>query len=103
MSTVWTIKVSRNLDKLVEELVKALGYTGKAEFVREAVREAILRKNIGLLGLHSMDKLSKERGDPFETLKQMLELKVPREIVKEELEKGREEVEKLIKSENVNP
>lgn len=98
LSKVWTIKVSRALDKLVEELVRELGYTGKAEFVREAVREAILRKNIGLLGLYSMDKLSDEKGDPFKALKKLLRFKVSKEIVENEIKEGRKEIEKLIKS-----
>ncbi|MHA1594096.1 MAG: ribbon-helix-helix domain-containing protein [Candidatus Baldrarchaeia archaeon] len=102
LSVVWTIKVSKDLDRLVSELVKELGYTGKAEFIREAVRDAILRKNIGLLGLYTMDVLSNERGDPFDALKRLLELKVPKEVVEKALREGREELEKLLKGENVS-
>ncbi len=101
----WNIRL-RGLEKIdVRSPVPRESLPMKPEGGRFAVTKVIKcsESNSKPERLHSMDKLSKERGDPFETLKQMLELKVPREIVKEELEKGREEVEKLIKSENVNP
>ena len=96
MSTVWTIKVSKKLDSLVENIVKLLGYTSKAEFIREAVREALLRKNTGLLGLHSMDKLCISKGDPKKALEELSSLAVPKEVILRELEEGRKEIEDFI-------
>lgn len=90
------MKVDKKIDEMVERIVRELGYTSKAEFIREAVREALLRKNIGLLGLYSMDKLATTKGDPIEALKRLSNLGIRKEIVEEELEKGREDVERLV-------
>jgi len=95
-SVVWTIKVDKKVDKIVEKIVKELGYTSKAEFIREAVREAILRKHIGLLGLYSMDKLSISREDPLEALRKLSSLGIKKELVEEAIRAGKEDVEELI-------
>ncbi len=86
-SVVWTIKVNKEMDKLVDELVRKLGYTSKAEFIREAVRDAILRKNIGLLGLFSMDKFQSVKDNPIKALERLANLRVDKKIVEEELNK----------------
>ncbi len=95
-SVVWIIKVDKKMDAIVEKLVKELGYTSKAEFVREAVREAIIRKHIGLLGLYSMDKLQSSRGDPIKALEKLSSLGIDKAIVEKELKTGKSDIEKLV-------
>ena len=95
-SIIWTIKVSKEIDRMVSDIVKLLGYTSKAEFVREAVRDAIIRKYIGLLGLYSMDKLSSIEGDPLKALEELSSLGIEEKIMREEIKIGRREIEKLI-------
>ncbi|MHA1617350.1 MAG: ribbon-helix-helix domain-containing protein [Candidatus Njordarchaeales archaeon] len=95
-TTVWTIKVDKKMDAIVEKLVRELGYTSKAEFIREAVREAIIRKYIGLLGLFSMDRLQSSKGDPMKALEKLSRLGIDRSIIEKELEMGKKDVEKLI-------
>ncbi len=88
------IKDNSVIDRLVEELRKKLGYTSKAEFVREAV----LRKNIGILGLHSMDMFSKREtgGDAVQAVKWLASQGFREADVKEELLKARGEIEKML-------
>ncbi|RLG49712.1 MAG: hypothetical protein DRO00_09675 [Thermoproteota archaeon] len=97
MSRIWTVKVPKELDELVSKMIKLLGYTSKAEFVREAVRDSILRKEIWILGLQAMDELSNEKGDALSALERMLSKKVPKKLVEEELAAARDEVEELIR------
>jgi len=88
--------VDKKMDAIVEKLVRELGYTSKAEFIREAVREAIIRKYIGLLGLFSMDRLQSSKGDPMKALEKLSRLGIDRSIIEKELEMGKKDVEKLI-------
>lgn len=64
----WTIRINEQLDKLVNSNIRDLGYTSKAELVREAVREFILKQNLGRLGLRTTDRLKTATVDPDEAL-----------------------------------
>ena len=70
MST-WTLRVNKILDELVEENVQLLGYTSKAELIREAVREFLLKQNMGRLGLLTLERKKNEGKliDPKEALR----------------------------------
>ena len=48
---VWTVKVAPSIDKATQRVLELFGYHSKADVVREAVREFLIRRGlIGLLG-----------------------------------------------------
>jgi hypothetical protein len=48
---VWTVKVAPSIDKAAQRVLELFGYHSKADVVREAVREFLIRRGlIGLLG-----------------------------------------------------
>nr|MDO8113740.1 hypothetical protein [Candidatus Sigynarchaeota archaeon] len=48
---VWTIKVDAAFDKAAQRILELYGYKSKAEIVREAVREFLIRRGLAnLLG-----------------------------------------------------
>ena len=100
MSTTWTIRADKRLDRLVNENVRLLGYTSKAELVREAVREFVLKKNAGRMGLYTLDKYRKEAEyiDPKEALERLGKLTSDKELVKKILEEERNILEKALLS-----
>jgi len=98
MSTTWTIRANKTLDKIVEENVRALGYSSKAELIREAVREFILRRNTGRLGLLTLDQ-QREEGktiDPNEALERLATITKDKELVDHILEEERDIIEKAL-------
>ncbi|MFQ6127143.1 MAG: ribbon-helix-helix protein, CopG family [Candidatus Heimdallarchaeota archaeon] len=98
MATTWTIRADKVLDKLVEENVRALGYSSKAELVREAVREFILKRNAGRLGLLTLDR-QREEGktiDPNEALERLSTITKDKGLVDRILEEERDIVEKAL-------
>lgn len=98
MSTTWTIRADRILDKLVEENVRTLGYSSKAELVREAVREFILNRNAGRLGLLTLNH-QREKGkkiDPNEALERLATITKDNELIDRILEEERDIIEKAL-------
>jgi len=92
----WTLKVDENLDKAVQKAVKLLGFTGKAELTREAVREYLIRqKLISLLEGDIIIPINPEKSsdDALKTLLENLQ-SIPDEIIREEVQIARNEVEK---------
>ncbi len=98
MSTTWTIRADKTLDKLVEENVRVLGYSSKAELIREAVRDFILQRNTGRLGLLTLDQ-HRESGktiDPNEALERLATLTKDKKLVERILEEERDIIEKAL-------
>ena len=83
---------------MVEENVKQLGYTSKAELIREAVREFLLKQNIGKLGLLTYDRKQQEGQaiDPQVALKEFRKLKLDPERIRKIIEEERDLLEKLL-------
>jgi len=96
--TTWTIRADEILDKLVEENVRALGYTSKAELVREAVREFILKRNMGRLGLRTLNNQKREAEgiDPRQAFNRLSSLTNDKKLVKKVITEEREIVEKAL-------
>jgi hypothetical protein len=92
---VWTIKVDKGLDMAVQEMVKRLGFTSKAELTREAIREYMIRhKLFSLLGGEPSGPSLKESPSP-ETALQELSLilqKIPKKELDEDIDAARKEV-----------
>jgi Arc/MetJ-type ribon-helix-helix transcriptional regulator len=98
MSTTWTIRADKTLDQLVDENVRALGYSSKAELIREAVREFILRRNVGRLGLLTLDqhREASKQIDPNEALERLATLTKDKQQVAQILEEERDIIEKAL-------
>lgn len=94
----WTIKVDKHFDDVISDLVKSLGYTGKAELTREAIREFLARRKLfSLLGGEPVIPRQIEN-NPEEALKKLASIfsSIPLETIKDEIAKGREDVEKAM-------
>lgn len=102
MSITWTIRADKRLDRLVNENVRLLGYSSKAELIREAVREFVLRKNAGRMGLYTLDKYRKEAEsiDSKEALERLGKLTSENELVEKILKEERNLLEKALLSVN---
>ncbi len=98
MSRVWTIRVEEVLDKLVEDNVQNLGYSSKAELVREAVRVFILERNIGRLGLNTLDRERSDNSDltPEQALKRLRSITTDSEKIKSITDEERSILENLL-------
>lgn len=96
--TTWTIRADDVLDKLVEENVRILGYTSKAELVREAVRDFILRRNMGRFGLLTLDHQRKAAAivNPQEALKRLASITEDPNLVDQIMNEERELIEKAL-------
>ncbi len=67
----------------------------KAEMIREAVREFLLRRGVfSLVG--DTEKIPKIDEKPVESLKKLLELAIPKDILETEINTAREEVESFV-------
>ncbi len=94
----WTIKVNENLDQLIERLVRELGYTSKAEFVRDAVRRQVLEVGLTKLGVSSAERHATWKEDPLRSLEQIVKAskKLTEKELKSLVERERQEVEAMI-------
>ena len=93
--TTWTIRVDEVLDKLVDDNVKSLGYTSKAELIREAVRIYILDRNISRLGLSTLERERKnaESSHAEQALSRFRSLTKDKLLVKKVLDEERQILE----------
>ena len=96
--TTWTIRADDVLDKLVEENIRLLGYTSKAEFIREAVREFILQRNMGRLGFLTLDdqRREAEATDPHEAIKRLRSLTTDKQLINQVLDEERTIIQQLL-------
>ena len=94
----WTIKVDESLDRLVEEVVKELWYTSKAELVREAVKRQVLEISLAKLGIASAERHATHRDDPLVSLERIIKAgkKLSEEELRSLIDQSRKEVEDLI-------
>ena len=93
---IWTIKINKRMDEAVQKVLHQLGYKSKAEFTREAIREFLIRRKLfSLLGGDVFISRSYEHTpeNALNTLITQLE-KIPSDVLKEEVETARIEVEK---------
>ena len=92
----WTLKVDESLDRAVQKAVKLLGFTGKAELTREAVREYLIRQKLIFLLEGEMTVPPIPQKNPEYALKNLLEMleNIPEKVLKEEIQIARNEVEK---------
>ena len=93
---IWTIKIDKKMDKAIQKVLKQLGYKSKAEFTREAIREFLIRRKLfTLLGgdvyIPHSSEIKPENA--LDVLIMQLE-ELPADVLKEEVEKARVEVEK---------
>ena len=89
----WTIRVNEDLDRLVDSSISELGYTSKAELVREAIREFILKQNVGRLGLRTAGRFRSTSGDPDEALARLATITRDVKAVDEILSEERQAIE----------
>ena len=93
---IWTIKINKRMDEAVQKVLYQLGYKSKAEFTREAIREFLIRRKLfSLLGGDVFIPKSFEHTpeNALNALIMQLE-KLPSDVLKEEVETARIEVEK---------
>lgn len=96
--TTWTIRADDVLDKLVEENIRILGYTSKAELIREAVREFILQRNLGRLGLLTLDDQRREAREinPSEAIERLRSLTSDQQLIDRVVKEERAIIEQLL-------
>ena len=96
--TTWTIRADDILDQLVGQNVKSLGYSSKAEFIREAVREFILRRNAGRLGLLSLEqeRNAAKKVDVNDALKRLASLSKDKDFVDNIVKEERDIIERAL-------
>ena len=92
----WTIKVDDHLDQLVEQLVRELGYTSKAELVRESIRQRLLEVGLSKVDLHAVDRHATARMSLQEALQELLKLAANHNGIKELVDTARDEVEEVV-------
>lgn len=93
---IWTIKINKRMDEAVQKVLYQLGYKSKAEFTREAIREFLIRRKLfSLLGGDVYIPISFENTpeNALNALIMQLE-KLPSDVLKEEVDAARIEVEK---------
>ncbi len=95
LATTWTIKVDDSLEQAANRAVGILGYMSKAEMVREAIREFLLRRGIFTL-IGDTEKIPKIDETPQESLNKLLELAVPQETLQKIIDEARNEVEAFV-------
>ncbi len=95
MAVTWTVKIDETLDTATNLAVKQLGYPSKAELIREAIRDFLLRKGVlGMIGdLHELPMLDETAQ---ESLERLVALAVPESVRKQALDETRAEVEALV-------
>jgi len=93
---LWTLKVDSQLDQATQRAVRTLGYTGKAELTREAVREFLIRRNLfELLGGEPIIPSKDERPSERITTKIIERLRnIQDDDLREEVSRARTEVER---------
>ncbi|MHA2364239.1 MAG: hypothetical protein ACXAC7_09800 [Candidatus Hodarchaeales archaeon] len=95
-SVVWTLKVDRKFDSAVQDAVSRLGYTGKAELTREAIREFLIRRKLfSLLDGEPIIPLHPTR-TPDEALNRLLDIfkGLSSDTIRDEIRKARDDVSK---------
>ena len=93
---LWTIKVDKAFDDVVQKTVNVLGYKSKAELAREAIREFLIRHKLySLLGGEPVMPVSSKK-TPREALERIQEKlgSIPIEIIDAEVGAARDEVAK---------
>lgn len=91
--TSWMLESNDILDALIDEQINQYGYNDRSEFVREAIRDFIIQRNIKKLGLNDLEK-NREKAknvDPKFALEMLQNIQIDRKeldnIVLEEQEK----------------
>jgi len=95
LSTTWTIKVDNSMDKAANRAVDMLGYMSKAELIREAMREFLLRRGIFAL-VGDTQNIPKIAESPAESLEHLLKLSLPLEELEKIIDDTRDEVEAFV-------
>ena len=95
---IWTLKVSKRMDDAVQEMMDQLGYKSKAELAREAIRDFMLRRNMYFLLGGEIQPPSKSEITPENALSNLHKIlaKIPKQTIAEEVQKAREDVERLL-------
>jgi len=91
---LWTIKVNRKMDDAIQKVLKQLGYKSKAELIREAIREFLIRRKLfSLLGgeVSVPASLTHTPEQALTLLITQLE-HIPSEILEQEIQTARSEV-----------
>lgn len=92
----WTIKIDERLDRLVEQLIDELGYTSKAEFVRESIRQQILEVGLSKLDIQVPDRHATSNLKIPDAFQHLLELSINDKDLKELISKARDELEQVL-------
>ncbi len=93
---LWTIKVDKTFDNTVQKILNLLGYKSKAELIREAIREFVIRRKLYSLLGGEPAVLASPKMPPHEALDQLHELlkDLPEEVIDKEMRTARDEVSK---------
>lgn len=91
---VWTVKVDPSIDKATQRISELFGYHSKADVVREAVREFLIRRGLANLLGGEPAILETSPESPREALAQMKEMlkDVPAAELREIVARARDEV-----------
>ena len=92
----WTIKIDENIDKMALQLLHELGYTSKAELIRELLREKILDLNLIKHNINFIDRHINAKMDLEEALSELRKLVLSPEKVAEVVNQSRSEIEEVI-------
>lgn len=91
----WTVKVDDQLDFLVNEQVRLLGYSSKAEFLREAVRRLILDIKVSSLSEFVPEKTTSKE-EALRALQRMSSLNIPSKELETIVGSERERIEEAL-------
>ncbi|OLS25511.1 MAG: hypothetical protein HeimC3_15000 [Candidatus Heimdallarchaeota archaeon LC_3] len=90
------MKIDKSLNKTIQEVVRRLGYTSKAELTRDALREFIIRRKLYNLLDGEPTIAFQSEYNPDEAIHKLINLFKPlsKNDIQSEIKIAREEVEK---------
>ncbi len=95
-TVTWSLKIDKSLNKTIQEVVRRLGYTSKAELTRDALREFIIRRKLYNLLDGEPTITFQTEYDPNEAIIRLVNLFKPisKNDIQSEIKIAREEAEK---------
>ena len=95
----WTLKIDEELDKKTALLLKELGYTSKAELIRELLRQKLIDLQLINYDIDSVDRHINAKMELEDSLAELKKLSLESKTVDEIVKKSRDEMEGILFSE----
>ena len=95
----WTLKIDEELDKKTAVLLKELGYTSKAELIRELLRQKLIELQLINYDIDSVDRHINAKMELEDALAELKKLSLETKTVEEIVKKSRDEMEGILFSE----